>query len=244
MESIFTLEGLGALATLSFLEIILGVDNVIFISIVANRLPIPSRSNAWRIGLILALVVRVLMLFTITLMMKFNNSLITIQGFDFSLRDIILLGGGLFLVYKSTLEINRQMEPNNILMNQKNETKMLSVILQIVFIDFIFSFDSILTAVGICNIVLIMIAAVVISMVIMMIFLGAISQFIRQNHSIETLALAFLILIGFILVLEAFKYNIPKGYIYFAVGFAFAIELLNMRKRKKKEFEPEIGFDQ
>jgi predicted tellurium resistance membrane protein TerC len=234
--NILSLESLTALATLVFLEIILGIDNVIFISIVANKLPQQNRKRAWRFGLMLALLIRIFMLFTISWIMGFSQPIITFSDFSFSIREMILLGGGLFLVYKSTIEISHGMTKNNGEKKDDPITSVLSVVLQIVFIDFVFSFDSILTAVGLSNKVWIMVTAVLISMAIMMFFLGAIGEFIKRNPTIEILALAFLILIGFILVLEGFHYNIPKGYIYFAVVFSFTIELLNIRKRKMKQF--------
>ena len=227
-------EAWGALATLVFLEIILGIDNVIFISIVANRLPETTRAKAWRIGLVLALVIRVLMLLTITWIMEFNKPLITFQDLSFSIRDLILGAGGIFLIYKSTVEISHN---NNGDSKSGSKTpkaaSVFHVIAQIVLIDFVFSFDSILTAIGLSDIVVIMIAAVLISITIMMFFLGTISDYIKRNPTMEVLALGFLILIGFILLIEAFHYQIPKGYIYFAVAFSFTIELINIRKRKK-----------
>jgi predicted tellurium resistance membrane protein TerC len=228
-------ETWGALATLVFLEIILGVDNVIFISVVANKLPADIRTKAWRFGLGLALVLRILMLFTITWIMQFKNPLFLIAGSSFSIRDIILSGGGLFLIYKSTVEINHEIEDGRSHdQSSTNFKSLIGAVLQIVFIDFIFSFDSILTAVGLSSILAIMIVAVVISIMIMMLFLGAISDFIRRYPSMEVLALGFLILIGFILILESFHYKIPKGYIYFAVTFSFIIELVNIKRRKDK----------
>ena len=235
MEIFFKPETWGALATLVFLEIILGVDNIIFISVVANKLPTETRTKAWRFGLSLALVLRIIMLFTITWIMKFNGPLFLIGSSPFSIRDIILSCGGLFLIYKSTVEINHEVDEGKSHDNSNTKFKsMLGAVLQIVFIDFIFSFDSILTAVGLSNILAIMIVAVIISIMIMMLFLGAISDFIRRYPSMEVLALGFLILIGFILILESFHYSIPKGYIYFAVTFSFVIELINIKRRKDK----------
>jgi predicted tellurium resistance membrane protein TerC len=226
----------GALATLVFLEIILGIDNVIFISIVANRLPESRRSKAWRVGLLLALVMRVAMLLTITWIMEFNKPIFTIMETPFSVRDLILGAGGLFLIYKSTMEIgnNSHHGSGNATPGKTKQTSMLAVISQIVLIDFVFSFDSILTAIGLSDIVIIMIAAVLLAILIMMFFLGTVSEYIKRNPSMEVLALGFLILIGFILLLEAFHYEIPKGYIYFAVAFSFTIELVNIWKRKRK----------
>jgi predicted tellurium resistance membrane protein TerC len=233
-------EAWGALATLVFLEIILGIDNVIFISIVANRLPESRRSKAWRIGLGLALLIRVLMLLTITWIMEFNKPLFSVYNNAFSIRDLILAVGGIFLIYKSTVEISHTNHPEEAGSPKKTRTSsMLKVIVQIVLIDFVFSFDSILTAIGLSDVVMIMIAAVLIAILVMMFFLGSISEYIKRNPTMEVLALGFLILIGFILLIEAFHYQVPKGYIYFAVAFSFTIELINIRKRKKHRVSPE-----
>jgi predicted tellurium resistance membrane protein TerC len=237
MEIFLKPEAWGALATLIFLEIILGIDNVIFISIVSNRLPRETRAKARRFGLALALVIRVIMLFTITWIMEFKNPLFVLFDTAFSMRDIILAGGGMFLIYKSTTEISKEVDKegeDDEVFKKKNKYSVASVILQIVLIDFIFSFDSILTAVGLSDMILIMVTAVLVSILIMMAFLDAIGEFIKRNPSMEVLALGFLILIGFILLLEAFHYEIPKGYIYFAIAFSFLIELINIRKRKYK----------
>jgi predicted tellurium resistance membrane protein TerC len=234
MEIFLKPETWAALATLIFLEIILGIDNVIFISIVSSRLPKETRSKARRFGLGLALVIRVIMLFTITWIMEFTNPLFVIFDNTFSVRDLILASGGIFLIYKSTTEISKEVDPNSEdeVNTHKGKYSIVGVILQIVLIDFIFSFDSILTAVGLSDMVLIMVTAVLVSILIMMAFLETIGEFIKRNPSMEVLALGFLILIGFILLLESFHYDIPKGYIYFAITFSFAIELINIRRRK------------
>jgi predicted tellurium resistance membrane protein TerC len=237
MELLSSPAAWGALATLVFLEIILGIDNVIFISIVANRLPESGRARAWRTGLALALGIRILMLLTITWIMEFNKPIFSMGETALSVRDLILGVGGLFLIYKSTIEISNDVShTSSTPETQKNNTSMTKVILQIVVIDFVFSFDSILTAIGLSEVVAIMIAAVLIAIAIMMCFLGSVSNYIKRNPSMEVLALGFLILIGFILLLEAFHYDIPKGYIYFAVAFSFTIELINIRKRRKTRF--------
>jgi predicted tellurium resistance membrane protein TerC len=237
IDVLCSLEGFSALITLVFLEIILGIDNIIFISIVANKLPKNQRAKAWRFGLLLALVIRVLMLFTITWIMQFSKPLLVLFGFPFSVRDLILLAGGLFLIYKSTMEISHETSDNDTPEVASSGT-VFAAILQIVFIDFIFSFDSILTAIGLSN----KVAAVLVSIGIMMIFLGSIGDFIKRHPSMEVLALAFLILIGFILVLEAFHYEIPKGYIYFAVAFSFTTELLNIRRRRVRQLKQEPDY--
>lgn len=227
-----------ALFTLTILEIVLGIDNIIFISIVSNKLPEQVRAKARTLGLALALVFRIGMLFGITWIMGLTDSLIEFDlltlSFDFSGRDLILLVGGLFLIAKSTSEIHHKMDDEE---EQKDKPKAVvsfgKTIVQIVALDIIFSFDSILTAVGLTQEVGIMIAAVIISMGIMMLFAGKISKFINDRPTLQILALSFLILIGFMLLLEAFHFEVPKGYIYFAVVYALVVEIINMKMRKK-----------
>jgi predicted tellurium resistance membrane protein TerC len=241
-----------ALLTLCFLEIVLGIDNIIFISIVSNKLPEEQRKRARNIGLFLAMFVRILFLLCITWIIGFKeplfavddfmpNWLIKFMGFHgdhtFSGRDLILGFGGLFLIAKSTMEINHEMEGEDDDEEEGAKPKrptLTSIILQIILLDIIFSFDSILTAIGIVDQVIIMIFAVVISIGVMMFFSGAISRFIQQHPSMEVLALGFLILIGFMLFLEALEFVVPKGYIYFAVAFSLLIELTNIRVKKKR----------
>ncbi len=233
-----------ALLTLCFLEVILGIDNIIFISIVSNKLPEEQRQRARNTGLALAMGVRILLLLGITWIIGFVEPLFTIpanifmeKSWSVSGKDLILLFGGLFLIAKSTMEINHEMEGDD----EDDSTKAAvrsfsSTIIQIIFLDIVFSFDSILTAVGIIppDQVILMIIAVIVSIIIMMFFSGAISDFIRRHPSMEVLALGFLILIGFTLVLEAFHQDIPKGYLYFAVAFSLLIEFTNIRVRKKR----------
>lgn len=240
-----------ALLTLCFLEIVLGIDNIIFISIVSNKLPEEQRARARNMGLAFAMVVRILFLLGITWVIGFTETLFTVpQTFwmhadlPVSGRDLILGFGGLFLIAKSTMEINHEMEGEEDEENGENvitrkpAISLTGTIIQIVLLDIIFSFDSILTAVGIVDKVIIMIIAVIVSIIIMMFFSGTISRFIQQHPSMEVLALGFLILIGFMLFLEALHYAIPKGYIYFAVAFSMLIELTNIRVRKKRKMRP------
>jgi len=233
-----------ALVTLCFLEIVLGIDNIIFISIVSNKLPENQRDRARNIGLALAMVVRIIFLLGITWIITFTEPLFTIpknflmsHAMSFSGRDLILGFGGLFLIAKSTMEINHEMEgeagEDGVVRRQSNVT-LTGTITQIILLDIIFSFDSILTAIGIVDKVIIMIIAVVVSIGVMMFFSGAISRFIQNHPSMEVLALGFLILIGFMLFLESLHYVIPKGYIYFAVAFSLLIELTNIRVKKKR----------
>ncbi len=224
-----------ALLTLTFLEVVLGVDNVIFISIVSNKLPEEQRPRARFIGLSLALITRVLLLLSITWIIGFTKPLFTIFEFELSGRDLILLLGGLFLIAKSTNEIHHKLEGQSHEETSRGPSTMSAVIFQIILLDIIFSFDSILTAVGLTDQVIIMIIAVVIAMIIMMIFAGRISAFITKHPTLEMLALSFLILIGFMLLVESLHYHVPKGYIYFAVFFSLIVEVLNMRLRKKQK---------
>ena len=224
-----------ALLTLTFLEIILGVDNIIFISIISNKLPIDQQAKARNLGLLFAMVFRIGLLLAISWIIKFTEPIISIYEFDLSGKDLILAGGGLFLLFKSTLEIHHKMEgvPEEVKANSAKS--MSSVIVQIILLDMIFSFDSILTAVGLVQEVIIMIIAVVIALIIMMVFAGKISTFINKHPTLQILALSFLILIGFMLLVEGFHVEVPKGYIYFAVFFSLGVEIINMKMRKKKD---------
>lgn len=246
-----------ALLTLTFFEVVLGIDNVIFISIVSNKLPVEMRAKARNIGLALAMIVRILLLLAITWVITFTQPLfslsniistsmvewIGIEDHAFSGRDLILMFGGMFLIAKSTREIGHEMEGDDEVDTATvAKVNFTGTIIQIIFLDIIFSFDSILTAVGLTDQRPIMIAAVIISIGIMMLFSGKISDFIHKHPSMEVLALGFLILIGFMLFLEGLDYDIPKGYMYFAVAFSLLIEFVNIRVRgsgkKKKKPEP------
>lgn len=232
-----------SLLTLTFLEIVLGIDNIIFISIISDKLDPSQQRKARNIGLALAMIFRIGLLLTITWIMKLKAPIVTlpfitdkVTGGDLQLswKDLILLAGGLFLVVKSTLEIHHKLEKP---VQQDSTAKKIysslsSVIVQIVLIDAVFSFDSILTAIGLVDEVFIMIVAVVISIAIMMAFAGAVSRFINKNPTLQMLALAFLIVIGVMLVAEAFHQEIPKSYIYSMIAFSLLVEILNMRMRK------------
>ncbi len=222
-----------ALLTLTLLEIVLGIDNVIFISLVSNQLPEEKRSRTRVLGLSLALVFRVAMLLGITWIIQFDENFLIIFENGISGRDIILAVGGLFLIAKSTSEITNKLYPKEEQREMKKGGAMIQVILQIVLLDIIFSFDSILTAIGMTKFVELMIAAVIISMFVMLIFSEKISAFIERRPTLQILALAFLILIGFMLLLEAVDIHIPKGYIYFAVFFSLIVEMVNIRIRRK-----------
>lgn len=243
-----------ALLTLTFLEIILGIDNIIFISIAAGKLPKTKIKKATNIGLLLAMVFRIILLTGVTYLIAMKEPIFTIDlswlKAGISGQSVILFAGGLFLLYKSTHEIHQKVEgiEPKISSTKKIKTSLTSVIIQIILIDIVFSFDSVLTAVGMTNgiegALIIMITAVVISMIIMMIFAVPVGNFVNKNPTIQMLALSFLILIGFMLVTESAHLAnaevfgkhvgaIPKGYLYFAIAFSLAVEALNMKVRKK-----------
>jgi predicted tellurium resistance membrane protein TerC len=244
MEIFLHAEAWLALLTLTFFEVVLGIDNIIFISIVSNRLPVEIRAKTRNLGLLLAMGVRVLLLLTITWVMKFKEALFTVpanfifqEDLPISGRDLILIFGGLFLIAKSTREINHEMEgeDDTISSEEGGKANVSGIIVQIILLDIIFSFDSILTAVGLTQHVIIMIIAVILSIGIMIIFSGAISNFIHKHPSMEVLALGFLILIGFMLFLEGLHEEVPKGYIYFAIVFSMIIEMVNIRVRNRRK---------
>ncbi len=232
-----------SLLTLTFMEIVLGIDNIIFISIVVNLLPREQQPRGRTIGLLLALVFRVALLTSISWLVSLRAPLFTLpiqtaEGpFGVTGRDLILMAGGLFLLYKSVVEIYEKLQGHDDdgAGMGKAGTTMAGVIVQIVIIDIVFSFDSILTAVGLVSNVLVMIAAVVCAMGIMLAFSGVVADFVNRNPSIKVLALSFLVMIGAMLVLEAAHQEIPKGYVYFAMFFSLVVELLNMRMRKKMD---------
>ncbi|MBT3667661.1 MAG: TerC family protein [Opitutae bacterium] len=235
MEIFLQPEAWIALLTLTFLEIVLGIDNIIFISIVSNKLPEAQQPKARSIGLVLALFVRILMLSGISYIIGFTQPLFEVFEHQVSGRDMILAIGGLFLVAKSITEIHDKVEKDEIeLSGDKKPATFKNVLVQIVLLDIIFSFDSILTAVGMSGDLIIMISAVVISIFIMMAFATPISKFINKYPTLQMLALSFLILIGFMLILESVHFEVPKGYIYFAVFFSLLVEFLNIQSRKKR----------
>lgn len=235
MEIFFTLEAWIALATLTFLEIILGIDNIIFISIITNKLPENQQAKTRTLGLAAALIFRIALLVGITWIIGFTEPIFTIFSHAFSGRDIILGLGGIFLLAKSTSEIHHKIEGENEETKIKKQISVAGVILQIVLLDMIFSFDSILTAIGMTQHLIIMIAAVIIAIGIMMVAAGAISKFINNHPTLQMLALSFLILIGFMLILESIGTHVSKGYIYFAVFFSLFVEILNIQLKKNKK---------
>ena len=224
-----------SLLTLTMMEIVLGIDNVIFISIVTSRLPEEQQARARFIGLVLALVIRVLLLFAISWIIGLVYPVITLWGNEISWRDIILLAGGLFLITKSTTEIHHKIEGEKESSIKKKSPGFWNTVSQVLLLDVVFSFDSIITAVGLADHVEIMIAAVIISMIIMIMAAGTISDFINRHPTMKMLALSFLLMIGLLLVAEAFDVHVPKGYVYFAMTFSIIVEALNMRVRKHQK---------
>lgn len=242
LETLLTAQGLISLATLTLMEVVLGIDNLLFISILSDKLPKASQGKARTIGLALALIMRVLLLWTISWIVGFSEPLISNifgLGHDISVRDLILLSGGLFLIYKSTVEIHEKVEGEEAHVESKKTLSLTSAIAQIVLLDIVFSFDSILTAIGLVDDptkdLAIMVIAVVISLVIMLLFAKPISDFVNNHPTIKMLALTFLLLIGILLVAEAFHQVIPKGYIYFSIAFSLFVEMLNMWSKKKQQ---------
>jgi predicted tellurium resistance membrane protein TerC len=229
---ILSAEGLVSLLTLTFLEIVLGIDNIVFISIVSSRLPVAQQSKARNIGITLALVVRILLLLAINWIIGLTATIFTVRDFSLSYRDLILIIGGLFLLGKSTSELHAKVEGTHEEKNVKVVT-FGNALLQIVLLDVVFSLDSILTAVGLVEDVLIIIIAIVISLGVMLIFARRISKFINEHPAMKILAVSFLMMIGLVLVIEGLHVHVPKGYIYFAMAFALGVELLNMKIRKK-----------
>jgi predicted tellurium resistance membrane protein TerC len=230
-----------AFATLTVLELVLGIDNVIFISILAGKLPPEKRASARYIGLALAFVMRVILLLSLSWVIGLVEPLFTVWGQSISGKDLVLLVGGLFLIAKSTHEIHNSLEGEEGTAVKKGYSSFAGVIIQIVLLDIVFSLDSVITAVGMIsdqygpNGIWIMITAVVISIIAMMAFAGPIGEFVHKHPTIKMLALSFLLLIGVMLVAEGFHQKIPKGYIYFAMAFSVVVEVLNMRLRKKSK---------
>lgn len=231
-----------SLATLTFLEIVLGVDNLIFISIVSNKLPQEKQAKARNVGLLLAMVFRLLLLFAINWIIKLTHPIITItfikdeagNGIPISWKDLILILGGIFLIVKSTLEIHNKLERAATPANQLVYATFSAVIIQIIMVDMVFSFDSILTAIGLVEHIIIMVIAVVLSMVVMLVFAKSITTYINRNPTLQMLALAFLIIIGIVLIAQGLHNPISKSYVYTAMAFSLFVEVLNMKFRKNK----------
>jgi predicted tellurium resistance membrane protein TerC len=228
-----TAEGWIALLTLTVLEIVLGIDNIVFISILAGRLPQHQRERARKLGLSLAMLIRILLLFTITWVMRLTTPLFTVTSQEISGRDLILIVGGLFLIAKSTHEIHDKLEGEEGHADARVAASFSGVIVQILLLDIVFSLDSVITAVGMAESLLIMVLAVVIAVGVMLMSARAIGEFVDRHPTVKMLALSFLILIGVSLIGEGFDQHIPKGYIYFAMGFSIFVEMINLRVRAK-----------
>ena len=228
-------EGWIALATLTVLEIVLGIDNIVFISILAGKLPQHDRARARKVGLSLAMIIRILLLLSITWVMGLTAPLFAVLGQEISGRDLILLVGGLFLIGKSTLEIHEKLEGVEGHGSAKVAKSFASVIIQILLLDIVFSLDSVITAVGMAEDVAVMILAVIIAVGVMLLSSSAISEFVDRHPTVKILALSFLLLIGVSLIGEGLDQHIPKGYIYFAMAFSVFVEMINLRIRAKAD---------
>ena len=222
------------LITLTVLEIVLGIDNIIFISILSGRLPAPKQANARRVGLVLAMLMRVLLLLSLTWVIGLTRPLFVLFGFGVSGRALILIAGGLFLLAKSTHEIHNNLEGEDEERSVRAAPSLASVLVQICLLDIVFSLDSVITAVGMVDHIGIMIAAVVLAVAAMMFFAGPISNFVERHPTIKMLALSFLLLIGVNLIADGVGFHIPKGYTYFSMGFAVFVEMLNLKLRKRR----------
>jgi predicted tellurium resistance membrane protein TerC len=229
-------EAWAGLLTLTALEIVLGIDNVIFISVIVSRIPEPQAKRARQIGLALALLFRILVLSLLVWLIGLTEAVLTVKGMAFSWRDIILIGGGLFLIAKTTHEIHGEVEARE---EERDRVSGASaffwVILQIIVIDMVFSLDSIITAIGMAQDLAIMIAAVVIACLIMYLSSGPVARFVAEHPTTKMLALAFLVLIGVALVADGFQFHIPRGYIYFAIAFSAAVEFFNVLARRNRK---------
>jgi predicted tellurium resistance membrane protein TerC len=223
-----------ALATLTLLELVLGIDNIIFISILVSKLPKAQQEMARRVGLFMAMFMRIGLLLLLSVIIGLVEPIFTVLDQPFSGRDLILLAGGLFLIWKSTGEIHHSLEGEEAPPEMKAKANVISTIVQIMLIDLVFSLDSIITAVGMVDDVRIMIAAVLVSLGLMMLFAKSIGEFVEAHPSIKMLALSFLVVVGVVLVAEGFGHHVPKGYIYFGMAFSFGVEMLNIRFRKKR----------
>lgn len=232
MEFLLSPEIWIAFFTLTALELVLGIDNIIFISIIVDKLPAEKREFARKLGLFLAMFMRIGLLLTLSWIIGMTEPVITVFDFGFSGRDLILIAGGLFLIWKSTGEVHQLLEGEEGEESHKIASSFTGIILQIIAIDLVFSLDSIITAVGMVKEVGVMIAAVVASVGLMMLFANAIGKFVSDHPTIKMLALSFLVVVGVVLLADGFGHHVPKGYIYFAMAFSVGVEMLNIRMRK------------
>ncbi len=243
MEEILSSAGLMSLITLTFMEVVLGIDNIIFVSIVAGRVEKHEQKKARNIGLLLAMLLRLILLVVIQLIIEAQSTLFTLpidfEGKDVSIKDLILIAGGLFLIYKSTTEIHHKFNVDEHLESEKKTKQTLGkVVGQILLLNLVFSVDSIVTAIGLTQSIPVMFISIVLSMIIMLVVSGSISSFVEKHPTVKMLALSFLLMIGFMLIVEAFEIHVPKGYIYFSMAFSLFVEMLNIRLRKKTSPNP------
>ncbi len=242
MEQIFTTAALTSIFSLTLLEIVLGVDNIIFVSIISSKLPHAEQKKARNIGLIMAMAIRILLLFALGWILGLQTDLFNLQDFGMSInmgfsgKDIILFIGGLFLIYKSTSEIHHKLEGHEEnISGKKTASKLGRAIFDIAIINIVFSIDSIITAIGMTDNIMVMAVSVVLSTLAMLAFAGSVGDFVERHPTIKMLALSFLVMIGTLLVAEAFKVHVPKGYIYFSMAFSFLVEVLNIKMRKNSK---------
>lgn len=233
MEWITQPESWVALLTLTALEIVLGIDNIIFVSILAGKLPEDQEDLGRKLGLLMAMVTRILLLFSLNWLTNLTAPLFNVLGHGFSGRDLIMFSGGLFLLGKATFEIHERLEGEEGHASQEVAPKLSAVLVQIMLLDVVFSLDSVITAVGMADELAIMVIAVIVAVVIMLISSGPISDFVNERPTVKILALSFLLMIGFSLVAEGLGVHIPKGYIYFAMGFSVFVEVINLQVRKR-----------
>jgi predicted tellurium resistance membrane protein TerC len=238
IELLTSAEAWAALLTLTALEIVLGIDNVIFISVIVSRIPEAQARRARQIGLALALVFRIVLLSLLVWLIGLTEAVITVKGQAFSWRDLILIGGGLFLIGKATHEIHQEVEAGEDDDRASDRSAFMLVIAQIIVIDVVFSLDSIITAIGMAQNLEIMIAAVMIACFIMYVSSGPVAKFVADHPTTKMLALAFLVLIGVALVADGFKFHIPRGYIYFAIAFSAAVEFFNVLAKRNRRKAP------
>ena len=236
MSSLLSLDALLGLATLTLMEIVLGIDNIVFIAILVAKLPASQQELARRLGITLALGIRILLLLTISWMMGLTKPLVTVGEKEVSGRDLILLGGGIFLIFKATREVYDKVEGGPRKVEGSGRSAVFGwVLVQILLLDVVFSLDSVITAVGMANDVAVMITAMVVAMLVMLVSAGAVSGFVERHPSVKILALAFLLLIGVMLVAEGMGSHVSKGYVYFAMAFSLFVEMLNMRYRTRQQ---------
>lgn len=234
MELTNLTEIIFSLATLTLLEIILGIDNLVFISIISSRLPVPQQKSARRFGLVLAMVSRLALLASVAWLSRLTTPVLTVWEYTFSVRDLLLLGGGLFLIYKGTVQIHDETAPQDEPSVTTNKATWFGVVLQIGILDIVFSFDSVFTAVGMTQEYWIMATAIVIAIICMIAASEPLSRFIEERPTVKILALSFILLVGTLLVADSFQFHVPRGYVYFAISYAIFVEMINTVVRSRR----------